>query len=537
MSVEPAKAGQEPPREPIHKESLGRNFTIVGGATLASRVTGFVRDMLVAATLGAGAVADAYVAAFLIPNLFRRLIGEGAFNAAYVPIFARREAEGGKESAARFAEAALSFLLGLGVLILLVAEFAMPAIIGGVAPGFADHPQKFQDAVEFGRIMFPFVAVILVVAVFTGTLNAIGRYAIAAWAPVLLNIFLIAALLYAISAGLKGTREAGFVLVWTVLGAGLVNLLIVATTVWLAGYRIAPRLPRFDADLRRLMLIALPGIAIVGSGPVNIVIAAQMSSGTPSAVSWLYFADRIFQLPLGFVVAAVGVVLLPAVSRHLANGDVGAARRAESRAMEFGLLITLPAAIALALLAKPIVSILYERGAFTAEDSNAVAAVLRALAAGLPAFVLVKVLLPAFLAREDMKGPIIAALLGMATNVIVALTLFPHMGSVAAAIGVSASAVVNALALYVMLLRRGLFRPGKLAKLRLPRVLLASALTGIAIWLLDETLRPWLKGNNPALIRIAALGFICCAGVVIQVMLAHVFKAADFSQIRAGMRR
>ena len=212
--------------------SLARNFTIVGAATLASRITGFVRDMLVAATLGAGAVADAYVAAFLIPNLFRRLVGEGAFNAAYVPIFTRRETDGGKKSAEAFAEATLSLFLGVGVVLLLMAEFMMPAIIGIIAPGFVGHPQKFTDAVDFGRIMFPFVAIILLVAVFTGTLNALGKYAIAAWAPVLLNVMLIVALLAAITAGLRGTRDAGFFLVWTVLGAGLINLIIVCIAVW-----------------------------------------------------------------------------------------------------------------------------------------------------------------------------------------------------------------------------------------------------------------------------------------------------------------
>ena len=516
--------------------SLGKNFSIVGAATLASRLTGFVRDMLVAATLGAGAVADAYVAAFLIPNLFRRLVGEGAFNAAYVPIFTRRETEGGPQSAALFAESALSVLLGLGVVILLAGEFLMPAIIGAVAPGFAGHPQKFADAIGFSRIMFPFVAIILVVAVFTGTLNAMGRYAIAAWAPVLLNLLLIGALLYAMAAGLRGSREAGFVLVWTVLGAGLLNLLIVAVTVWYAGYRIVPRLPLFDADLRRLMLIALPGIAIAGAGHINVVIAAQISSATPSAVSWLYFAERIFQLPLGFVAAAVGVVLLPAVSRHLASGEIAAARQAESRALEFGLLVTLPAAIALAILAKPIVSILYERGAFTSEDSNAVAAILRTLAFGLPAFVLVKVFLPAFLAREDMKGPVIAALLGMAANVSVALLLLPRFGSTATAMGVTASAVVNAGTLYVMLLANGRFRPDRLARQRLPRVLLVCGLTGLAIWFLDEMARPFLKMHNSFGLRISVLILLCSATLTIHLLLAHLLRAMDFQQIREGLR-
>lgn len=516
--------------------SLAKSFTIVGSATLVSRITGFMRDMLVAAVLGATAIADAYVAAFLIPNLFRRLIGEGAFNAAYVPIFARRQAEEGPASAEAFAEAALSVFLGLGLGILLAAEFLMPAIIGVVAPGFSGSPEKFADAIAFGRIVFPFVAVILVVAVFTGTLNALGRFAIAAWAPVLLNIFLIVALLYALSAGMRGTRDAGFVLVWTILAAGVVNLIIVGGAVWLAGYRLMPHVPRFDADVRRLMLMALPGIAIAGAGHVNVVVAAQLSSGIPSAVSWLYFAERIFQLPLGFVAAAIGVVLLPAVSKSLAQGDNRSAREAESRAMEFALLVTLPAAIALGLLAKPIVSILYERGAFTAHDANAVAVVLRALAFGLPAFVMVKVLLPAFLAREDMKGPLIAALSGVIVNVMVALSLLPTMGPVAAAIGVSASAIVNASLLYILLMRRGRFRLDAMARRRLPRILAVCALTGGVIWLLGEGLRPWMKTGQPEAVRLMALAALCGAALIFHAVAVHLAKAADLAQVRLAIR-
>jgi putative peptidoglycan lipid II flippase len=516
--------------------SLAKSFTIVGSATLVSRVTGFARDMLVAAVLGATAIADAYVAAFLIPNLFRRLIGEGAFNAAYVPMFARRQAEGGPQSAAAFAEAALSVFLGIGVLVLVSAEFLMPAIIGVVAPGFHGTPEKFHDAVAFGRIVLPFVAIILVVAVYTGTLNALGRFVVAAWAPVLLNLFLIGVLLYALAHGLRGTREAGFLLVWTVVLAGAVNLVIVATAVWLAGYRIAPNGPRLDADVKRLVVMALPGIAIAGAGHVNVVVAAQLSSGIPSAVSWLYFAERIFQLPLGFVAAAIGVVLLPAVSRHLAEGDSRSAREAESRALEFALLVALPAAMALAMLAKPIVSILYERGAFTARDASAVASVLRALAFGLPAFVMVKVLLPAFLAREDMKGPLMAALSGVIVNVIVALVLLPALGPVAAAMGVSASAYVNAGLLYVMLVRRGRFRLDRLAGERLPRIVLVCLLTGAAIWLLGEVLRPLMKGHQPEVVRLAALAGLCGAAVAFHLASIHLMRAADLSQVRAAFR-
>ncbi len=517
--------------------SLGRNFTIVGAATLASRLTGFVRDMLVAAVLGAGAIADAYVAAFLIPNLIRRIIGEGAFNAAYVPIFTRREAEGGQKSALEFAEAALSLLAGLGLAILILGELGMPVLIGAVAPGFAADPAKLADTIAFGRILFPFVAIMLLVAAFSGTLNAVNRYAVAAWAPVLLNVILIATLLYCLATGLRGTREAGFLLVWTVPAAGLVILAAVSLTARRAGYPLRPRWPRMDADVRRLMLIALPGIAVVGSGPVNMLVAAQMSSATPSAVSWLYFADRIFQLPLGFVVAAVGVVLLPAVSRHLAGGEVEAARAAESRALEFGLLVALPAATGLSVFAQPIVGILYERGAFTMQDSRAVADLLRALAVGLPTFVLVKVLLPAFLAREDMKGPILAAFLGVLANVAVAMALFPHLGPQAAAIGVSASSAVNALVLFVLLRRNGRSGLDDLARRRLPRVVAAAALTGLAMLVMDRLASSAMAPGEPLPIRAATLAAIVGGSILLHLALAHALKAADILGIRQAIRR
>jgi putative peptidoglycan lipid II flippase len=517
--------------------SLARNYTIVGGATLASRLTGFVRDMLVAAALGATAIADAYVAAFLLPNLFRRLVGEGAFNAAFAPIFARREAEGGDRSAVAFAESALSLFLGVAILILIAGQIGMPMIISLVAPGFLDDPAKLADAVTFGRVMFPFVGVILLIAVLNGTLNALGRYAIAAWAPVLLNLMLISALGAALLAGLSGTREAGLMLVWSVLAAGLIQLMVVGAGLWRAGVRILPGPFSFDADLRRLLIIALPGIAIAGAGQINVLVAAQLSSSTPSAVSWLYFAERVFQLPLGFVAAAIGVVLLPTVARAMAAGDLKAARQAECRALEFGLLITLPATAALLLLAKPIVALLFERGAFTAADSNAVAAMLRALAVGLPAFVLVKVFLPAFLAREAIKGPLIAALCGVLANIALAILLAPRVGPAAAAIGVSASAVANALVLYALLARDRLFAPDSVARRRLPRVLLASALTALALWLLLDLVRPWLKASQSPGLRAATLALLAGLTLAFHVAVAQTTGAADLRELRDALRK
>ncbi len=262
-----------------------------------------------------------------------------------------------------------------------------------------------------------------------------------------------------------------------------------------------------------------------------------MSSATPSAVSWLYFADRIFQLPLGFVVAAVGVVLLPAVSRHLAGGDAAAAQDAENRALEFALLVALPAAMGLFLFAKPIVGLLYERGAFTASDSAAVAGVLRALAVGLPAFVLVKVLLPAFLAREELRGPILAAILGIAANNAVAVALQPRFGSQAAAMGVAASAATNAAILLALLLRTGRFSLDAMARIRLPRVLLVAALSGLAMLAMDAALGGWMAPGQPVALRVAVLALIVGGSILLHLALAHLLKAADILGIRQAIRR
>jgi putative peptidoglycan lipid II flippase len=518
--------------------SLARNFTIVGSATLASRVTGFLRDILVAAALGAGAVADAYFAAFMLPNLFRRVVGEGAFNAAFVPIFARRESEGGRESAEAFAEHVLSAFLGAGLLIVIAGELAMPWIIGAVAGGFGPDSQKFADAVAYGRVLFPFVAVVLVIAVFAGTLNARGKYALVAWAPLMLNVLVILILSAVLLAGPMPQRDTGFVLSATVLAAVLIQLGIVATGAFRGGDRLTPRLSFADPDLARLLVIALPGIAVAGAGHLNVVVAAQMASGTPSAVAWLYYAERVFQLPLGFVTAAIGVVLLPAVARHLAAGETAEASAAQNRALEFGLLVALPAAAALWLLAKPIIGVLFERGAFGAADTESTALALKALATGLPGFVLVKVLLPPYLARERMALPLAAAIAGLAANVAVTpwLAEAGH-GARAAAFGVSVSAWVNAGVLFAGLVRSGGFNLDRDAWRRIPAILLATAGMVGFLLLAMEPLRPWLRQPTPFPLRAAALGLLCASGVAVQLALARLTGALSFEGLRRSLGR
>lgn len=516
--------------------SLAKTYTLVGSATLASRLTGFVRDVMIAAVLGSSAVADAYIAAFLLPNLFRRVLSEGAFNAAFVPIYARRKAEGGEASVEVFIEHALSSLIALVLAALVLAEAFMPQIMGLIAPGFTGQAEKFADAVQFSRIAFVFVAVLIIVALLSSVLNAMGRYALVALAPLILNFLLIGVLSVLLALGWRGEHRAGLALVLTVLVAGFAQL---AYVLWGAHRAKAPLrlgLPQPDRDVRLMLLMILPGLVLAGAGHFNMVVAAQMVSGHASAVSWLYYADRVFQLPLGFVAAAIGTVLLPEVARAIRANDHAGAEHARNRALEFGLLLVLPAAAALVILAEPIVDIIYRRGAFAAADSAATAAVLRALALGLPGFVLVKAFLPPYLAREAMRLPIHAALAGIAVNIVLTWFLLPRYGVAAAALGVATSAWVNAAILAVGLWRRDGTLLDAEARAKLARITLATCITASTAWLAEHALAEWLAASAPFALRASALIAICIAGVATHGVAAHFFGAADFSALRGWLK-
>ena len=517
--------------------TLARNYTLVGSATLASRLTGFVRDIMIAAVLGSSAVADAYFAAFLLPNLFRRVLSEGAFNAAFVPIYARRRAEGGEDAAQAFAESALSGIVALVFAGLLIVEIAMPQVIAAIAPGFRADPAKMADAVEFSRIAFVFVGILVITALVSSLMNAIGKFAVVALAPLILNILMIGTLAVLLLLGMRGDHQAGLALVITVCVAGIAQFLYVAVGARRSGIRLGLTMPSFNGDVGRLLVLALPGLLIAGAGHLNMLVAAQMSSALPAAVSWLYYADRVFQLPLGFVASAIGTVLLPEVARALQSGKLSEAHHAGCRALEFGLLLVLPAAIALVLLAGPIVDLLFRRGVFSLADSVATAEVLRAIAFGLPGFVLVKVFLPPFLARERLGVPIAAALSGVAVNIVLTLILLPRLGHVAPALGVAASAWVNALVLGAVLALRRLFALDGAARTRLPRILLCALITGGVTWLSAQGLLRWLLPDAAFAARISALALVCMLAVAGHLIAAHWLGALDLAAIKQALRR
>ena len=517
--------------------SLIRNFATVSTATMSSRVLGFVRDMAMAYAVGAGLVADAFVVAWRLPNLFRRLFAEGAFNSAFVPLFAKEIDGEDLGPARRFAEEALSALTAVLVVITILAELAMPGVMLVLAPGFAGDAEKFDLAVLLGRIAFPYLLLISLTALAGGALNSLGRYAAAAFAPALLNAVLIAALAYIWWAGFVGTKTAGVILTWGTVIGGLFQLLMLVVAMWRAGLRLRLRLPRLTPGVKRLVTLGLPGVVAGGVTQFNIVIGTMIATLQASAVAYLYYADRLYQLPLGVIGVAIATVLLPELSRRLKAGDPGAVAHTQNRSLEFAVLLTLPAAVALAISPVPIVRVLFERGEFDAESTRQTAAALAAFAAGLPGFVLIKVFSPGYFAREDTRTPMFYAAVGVAVNVIGSLALFWPFGHVGIAAATSISGAVNAALLGWTLRRRGHFVTDRRLIERLTRIALASACMGLALFALQHALGPYFQPRAGMAAQFAALGLLVGGGLVAFGLAAILTGAIRRDEIASLLHR
>jgi putative peptidoglycan lipid II flippase len=516
---------------------LYRAFATVGGLTMVSRVFGFVRDMLIAGVLGTGAVADAFFVAFRFPNLFRRLFGEGAFNSAFVPLFAKRLEGEGRTAARAFAEEALAGLFFFLLLLTAVAEIAMPWLMYVLAPGFSSAPDKFDLAVLLTRIAFPYLICMSLAALLSGVLNSLGRFTMAAAAPILLNIVLILAILLAAALGLGDTSGSGIMLAWGVAAAGVVQLAALWIAVKRTGLNLRPRLPVWNEDLRRLVQLGVPGIISGGVTQLNIVIGTVVASLQAGAVSYLYYADRLYQLPLGIVGVAIGVVLLPDLSRNLRAGDHHSVLDNQNRSIEFALLLTLPAALGLVVAAEPIIRVLFERGAFGVADTRATAWALAAFAIGLPSFVLIKVLQPAFFAREDTRTPMRYAVWNMVLNVVGSIVLFvlfeqvglmPHVGI---ALATSLSGWINAALLWRALAKREHVAADDRLRRNVVLMVLASVGMGVVIGVLVVLLASSLA---PAVVvprQAGALALVLTAGLVVYALLIQasgVMRWGDF---------
>ncbi len=506
--------------------ALLRASATVGAATLASRFLGFIRDILFAAALGTGLAAEAFIVAFRLPNLFRRLTAEGALAAAFVPLFTEKLAAGGP-AARRFAGQALSGLALAAILLTALAELFMPQLVHLIAGGFAGEPEKFQRAVLFSRITFPYLITISLAALYGGILNAQARFLAAALLPVLLNLILIACLLLARLVGAPGLLLSGGVAL-----AGLLQVVMMAAACRRAA--VAPNWtwPRPSPELRALFARAAPMAAAGGALQINIIVGTRIASQQDGAVSFLYYAERLYQLPLGVIGIAVGTALLPELSRRWQAGDEAAARASLNRALELAMLFTLPAAVGLALLAAPILRTLFEYGAFTAADTQASALALIGFALGLPAFVLIRVLQPGFFARGDTRTPFLYALAAIALNVAGALFLFARIGHGGIALATSAAAWLQAVLLLAHLLRRKICAPDPRLMAELWRMGLAALAmgAGLALWRAGAP-DPLAQLNNlPA--RALDLAVLLALGLALYGLFCHILGARALGRLR-----
>ncbi|MEM9970330.1 MAG: murein biosynthesis integral membrane protein MurJ [Pseudomonadota bacterium] len=510
----------------------------VGAWTMASRVLGFVRDILIAAWLGTGAVAEAFLIAFSLPNMFRRFFAEGAFNTAFVPMFSKKLESG--DDAQSFARDALAMLAVIVVLLTVLATVFMPWLVLAMASGFAGDA-RFDMAVTLGRIVFVYILFISLAALVSGVLNASGRFVAAAAAPVLLNIILIGALLLAESGALRvtvinggeGNDIHGTFLAFGVVLAGVAQFALVWVAARRAGFDLRPARPRLTPELRRLAVIAAPAALAGGVVQVNLLVGRQVASFFDGAIAWLSYADRLYQLPLGVVGIAIGVVLLPDLSRRLQADDTDGGQAALSRAAEMSLALSIPAAVALAVVPVTLIGALFERGAFSADDTAATALATAIYGLGLPAFVMQKVLQPLFFARADTRRPFYYALVALLVNAGLAIGLAPVIGFIAAAIG----ATVAGWAMLALLWwgSRGM---GQAARLdarfrdRLWRILAASAAMGAVIWAVQAAVSGWMTtgpGKFAAVTTVVATGAASYAAVGLAI---GAFRKSDLAALR-----
>jgi putative peptidoglycan lipid II flippase len=494
-----------------------KRILTVGGFTLLSRVTGFARDIIMAAVLGAGPVADAFLVAFRLPNHFRAIFAEGAFNAAFVPAYARIREQSGAERAALFADRIFTILLASQVVLLAVALAFTPAVIGVLAPGLADDPLRYPLAVEFTRITFPYLLLITLVTLYGGILNALQRFATAAAAPILLNLSLVVALLLAVYFPTPGHAAA-----WGVLISGVLQALLVGGETWRANVLARLRRPRLDADVRQFFRALGP--ATLGSAGVQLALFADtvIASFLPAgALSALYYADRLNQLPIGVIGIAAGTVVLPEMARRLAAGDDAGASHAQNRAVEFTLLLAIPCVAAFFIIPELIMRALFVRGAFTDADAVAAGRTLAAYAIGLLPFVLIRSAVATFFARGDTATPVLAALIAAAVNIGFKILLMGPLAQVGLALATSIGAWINLVLVVWFAIRAGHLRFDHRLRQSALKLGLAGVVMTAALWLVAPPVvrffSGWAARDLVTLAVLAAIGGTFYAGVVLAI--------------------
>lgn len=512
--------------------NLYRAIGSIGGLTMVSRILGFARDMIASRVLGASHANDAFNLAFLLPNVFRRLFAEGAFASGFVPLFSRRLANGGPKDAEAFSNEILSVFMPTLLLVTVIFVIFMPGVLLFVVPDYQQVPGKFDLAVELTRWAFPYLFFISLVALLSGVLNSLSRFAVAAFAPALLNITLIGALLIAPPDKVEVVRY----MAWAVLVGGILQFLLCWWAVKRAGMTLSFRRPRLTPAVRELIVLILPATVAAGVYQISQLFYAYFSSRLgEGALTKLSYADRLNQLPLSIIGTALGVAILPSISQAIARNDDAEASDVQARAFDLSMLLTIPATIALVVAAGPIIGALYQGGEYSVDDAVTTANILAILVTGLPAYVLVKVLTPAYYARKDVKTPVRIAMAVLASGIVANFALIPVMGIYSLATVTSASAWINFLLLFAILHRRDQFRmPGWLVS-RVSRQFIAASAMAASLYAIKLSLGDMFFGG--VLERVIGLGLLVGVGAVVYFTVAWIIGGMDREAIAALRRR
>jgi putative peptidoglycan lipid II flippase len=518
--------------------NLARALGSVGGLTLASRVLGLVRDSLFATFVGAGFASDAFLVAFRLPNMFRALFAEGAFSAAFIPMFNRKVADPkgrGLPDGIAFAENALSVLLPALIVMIAVMELAAWPITWALSGGFNGIDEReFAVAVALSRMTIPYLLLISLVSLLGGILNSLHKFWVNAAAPILLNVTMIAALLlFHSDVPLLTARNQAI----AVTVSGALQLLWLWYACRRSGVRLRIKAPRLGPDVRRLLKLVGPAAAGTGAVQINLVVSTALAATLlPSgSVSYIYFADRLNQLPLGLIGIGLGTVLLPTISQALGRGDEAGAMETQNRGMELALFLTLPATVALIVCGVPIIGALFRHGQFTAADAVFTAQALAAFSVGLPAYILIKVLTPGYYARSDTRTPVRYATIAMVANLVLNLALIVPLQHMGPPLATALASTLNVALLYRTLVRRGQFVPDARLKRRVWRLALAAILMGAAMWGLNDLFQPYVAGS--AVQRWGAMLVLVATGGVVYAAATFATGAFKPADVRALLRR
>lgn len=518
--------------------NLARSLGSVGGLTLASRVLGLARDMLFAQFVGANFASDAFAVAWRMPNMFRALFAEGAFSAAFIPMFNRKVADpegAGLPDGIAFAEDALSVLLpALLMMTILLELLAWPATYL-ISLGFhGASQQQFAFAVMLARFTFPYLMLISLCSLLGGILNSLQKFWVAAAAPILLNVAQIVALVFFHThEPLSTTRYQAI----SVTVGGALQLAWLAQACWASHVRLKLKRPTINADVKRLMKLIGPAAAGAGAVQFNLLVSTALATGLlpHGSVSYIYYADRLNQLPLGLIGIGLGTVLLPTISHQLGRGADAEAMTTQNRGLELALFFTLPATVALVMCGVPIITGLFQHGQFDAGDALKTGQALAAFSVGLPSYILVKVLTPGYYARHDTRTPMRFAMISIAVNLVLNLALILPLQHVGPPLATALASTVNVWMLYHTLKKRGHFETDARLRRRIPRLAVASVAMGAALYWIAPLVDPYLTGSIVR--RAGGLFALCAAGGLVYAVACFLTGAFKLDDVRLLLKR